>query len=592
VAADEGPGTADRPLKTIARAAQLAGPGDIVTVRPGVYREAVRLRRSGTAEAPIVFAGDPAGGVVVTGADLITNWKKVEGDACIYAAPWPHVFAIAHTDGKPVEHHPADAPLWGRAEQVIVDGRQLLPVTGLAEMRKAWMADHVVARAAVTSVPSTVPPPVRNLGGPFVGWFAVDTAKKELYVCHADGYDPAQHAVEAATRSQIFGVNPWESKDGVEHVHVRNFAFRYGATFPQRPAVSLYGRRNLLENCVVEEMAGSGVRVDGTMRRCIVRRCGHTGGGANGPGFLNEDSLWEGNSWKPIDRGWDAGGFKMARVDGGVFRRCVFRRNGGQGLWLDIHVRNLDITECVFQENEGSGLFIEISRDIRAVNNLAVGNAAGVVGRPSGRDWSSAGIQVAESANCLIAFNTCVGNKDGIALREQGPRTLKTDDFGEWPYHNQGHVIVGNVCAFNAGYQLGLWYDNAFFGWHPSEKEKFKTDAAYQEHLKTIADRIYDPTKQGLVIDRNLYWAGPKQWLVLYGCPWRPKREAFAALAPFVSKTGFDARSQAADPALVNPAAGDYRPRPDGPAWAMQVGWLMVPGNLNEWMAGFLLPLK
>jgi hypothetical protein len=589
-AADSNPGTAEQPFKTVGKAAQVVRPGDTVIVRPGVYRESVKLRQSGTPAAPITFTADPPGSVVVTGADIMTGWEKVPGEAPIYRIAWPHVFMVGRSkDGKPVEHHPADAPLWGRAEQVIAHGRQLLPVEGLAELKKAWLAEYLTARGAVQSeLPPTVPPPLPNLGGPFAGLFAVDTAKKELYVLLADCSDPNRRKMVAATRGQVFGVNPWENKAGVEYIHVRNFIFRYGATFPQRAAVWLHGRHNLLENSVVEEMAGSGAHVSGTMRRCIIRRCGQTGGGASEDGFLNEECLWEGNCWKPIDRGWDAGGFKMCRVKGGVFRRCLFLRNGGQGLWFDIDVRDVLVTECIFQENEGSGLFIEISRDIRAAGNLAVRNAVGAVGRASSHDWSSAGIQIAESQNCIVAFNTCVGNKDGIAFREQGPRTLTTDDFGEWPYHDAGNVVFGNVCASNRGYQLGLWYDNAFFGWHPSEKEKFKTEEAYAEHLKTIPDRIYDPTKQGMVIDRNLYLGEAGKPVILYGCPWRPKHETFGDPAAFAARTGFDAGSRAADPQFVNPSAGDWRPKKDGPAWAMQVGWLTPPPSVDAWMAEFL----
>jgi hypothetical protein len=46
-ASDANPGTADLPLKTINRAAQLVQPGDMVVVKAGVYREHVRLVRSG-----------------------------------------------------------------------------------------------------------------------------------------------------------------------------------------------------------------------------------------------------------------------------------------------------------------------------------------------------------------------------------------------------------------------------------------------------------------------------------------------------------------------------------------------------------------
>jgi len=92
-AADENPGAPDRPLKTVGKAAQLAKPGDTVLVRPGVYREAVRLRQSGTAEAPITFAADPPGRAIITGADVVTGWQKVEDVEPIYRVPSPSRYA-------------------------------------------------------------------------------------------------------------------------------------------------------------------------------------------------------------------------------------------------------------------------------------------------------------------------------------------------------------------------------------------------------------------------------------------------------------------------------------------------------------------
>jgi hypothetical protein len=542
----------------------------------------VHLRQSGLPGAPIVFQADPPGSVVISGADPVTGWQRVPGDAPIYSVPWDHVFAIDWHNGVPIEYHPEDAPLWGRAEQVIADGIQLLPAASLDALRQAWKA-----RAGSTG---PVPPPLPHLGGPFTGMFAVDTAGKRLYAWLADGSDPAGHAMQASTRSQTFGVNPWESKQGVSWIVVRGFVFQYGASFPQRAVVWLHGSHNVLEDSVVEDMAGSGVAVVGEMRRCVVRGCGQTGGAASGDGFLNEDCLWEENCWKPIDRGWDAGGVKMAVVHGGVFRHCVFRHNGGPVLWFDIDCRNIVITGCVFQENEGSGLFIEISRDFTVTHNLSIGNAIGVVGKVDAGGWSSAGIQLGESEDCVVTGNTCVGNKDGITMREQGPRPISTDDLGVIPYHNTGHVIVGNVLAYNHGYQLGLWYDNPFFGWHPAEKAKYKTEAAYDAYLKTIPDKIYDPQKQGFVIDRNLYaMDGAGQQAALYGVEWRPKHKAYADLAAFSATTGFDVHGQQADPGFVSRNAGDYQLRSDGAAMRMQVGWLGAPASLDD---GLTLPIQ
>lgn len=590
-ASDDNPGTVKRPFKMIDRAAQVARAGDTVIVKAGVYRETVRLSHSGTSQAPIRFIAEPTGSVVITGADLIgvSGWEKIPGGTPSYRRSWNHKFVIDRCqDGTLIEHHPKDAPLWGRAEQFIVDGVQLLPAVNLDELVKAWNRHH---DATKNNLPSPVlQSPLTNLGGPFDGMFVANTAKKVLYIWLADGSHPKEHSVEASTRGLLFGVNPWVNPKGVEYVHIYGLVFRYGATFPQRPAVWLHGRQNLMEDCIVEEMAGSGVSVSGTMRRCVIRRCGHTGGGAVADTglktrcwFLNEECLWEGNSWKPISRNWEAGGFKMTRTDGGVFRRCVFRRNGGHGLWLDIHVRNVLITECVFQENEKSGLFIEISRDITVERNLAVGNGTGVVGKVSEGDWSIGGIQIAESQNCIVSFNTCVGNKDGITFREQGPRRLYTEDFGEVQYHNRNNVVFGNVCAFNEGYQLALWYDNYFFGWHLADRmTKFCTIEEYENYLKSISDELYDPTEKGIVIDHNLYYHKPNQPLMLYGAPWRPKHLVFQKLDAFAENTGFDVYSQVAKPLFVDVEAGDYRFQPNSPAWTMQVGWLSVPASVNE----------
>jgi FkbM family methyltransferase len=54
------------PLKTIAKAAQLARAGDVVTIGDGTYGGAVVVANSGTAAAPIVFQAATRGGVVLT----------------------------------------------------------------------------------------------------------------------------------------------------------------------------------------------------------------------------------------------------------------------------------------------------------------------------------------------------------------------------------------------------------------------------------------------------------------------------------------------------------------------------------------------
>src|SRR5205814_1774600 len=133
--------------------------------------------------------------------------------------------------------------------------------------------------------------------------------------------------------------------------------------------------------------------------------------------------------------------------------------------------------------------------------------------------------------------------KDGITFREQGPRPLDTPD-GRIDFHNLGDTVVHNVCAFNHGYQLGLWFDNGFFGWHPAERKKYNSESAYQAYLNGHPDLVYDPAKQGLILDHNLYFAGSGEKTFLYGVPWRPKYREFGTLAAFTAATGFDAHSE------------------------------------------------
>jgi len=522
-ASDDGPGTAEQPWQTVGKAAQVAEAGDRVVVHAGTYREYVEPRNSGRPGAPIVYEGAEGEEVVLTGADVITGWERVPGDRPIFKVAWPHKFIINHVDGKPIYHHPADDNHLrsGRAEQIIVDG-------------EVWDSPQLVL-----SLDEMQP-----------GTFFPDVESDTLYVWLADGSGPDEHQIEGSTRGLIFGTNPWRRKEGFDYVYVRGFTFRYAATFAQRPAVWLLGKGNLVEDCVVEWMSGGGVGVgpqDGVLRRCVIRNCGHVGGCAGGRNFLNEDCVWEGNCRKPISRGWDAGGVKIARAHHGLFQRCIFRNNGGPGLWLDIDVADVVIRNCLFDGNENHGLFIEISRDIYVMNNAFFRNGL----RAEGHKWSIAGLTIAESRHCVVTHNLLVENLDGIALREQGPRYLDTPDLGEVPFVNVGHVITGNVSALNQGYQLGLWYDSAFFGRHPGDKEKYATEEAFEEAIRREKpDLWFDPLQQGLTIARNLYWADQEQKLFLYGVPWRVRYQEFADIQALSEATGFESQGRVEEPGL------------------------------------------
>src|SRR3954465_15458462 len=87
-AADDG--SPDHPLRTINAAAQLAQPGDVVTVGAGIYHEWVSPARGGTEAARIVYRSVPAHSAIVRGTDVLDAECQPVGDSPgVFTAPLP-----------------------------------------------------------------------------------------------------------------------------------------------------------------------------------------------------------------------------------------------------------------------------------------------------------------------------------------------------------------------------------------------------------------------------------------------------------------------------------------------------------------------
>ncbi len=76
--ADTNPGTANAPWRTIQHAADLAQPGDVITVHEGVYRERVNPPRGGDSETRrIIYQAAPGAKIEIKGSEVVKNWSKV-----------------------------------------------------------------------------------------------------------------------------------------------------------------------------------------------------------------------------------------------------------------------------------------------------------------------------------------------------------------------------------------------------------------------------------------------------------------------------------------------------------------------------------
>ena len=523
---DSGPGTSERPWKTIGRAARDALPGDVVFIRTGVYRERVVIEKSGTAEKPIRFQSDGAARVVVSGADVIRGWLKEEvtGPAPgqpgekegvnLFSVDWPHRFI----DWSPQHTHPDDPAhrVIGRAEQVMVQGYPL---------------HQVLRRDKLTR-----------------GTFFIDLDGRRLYAWSADDRDLADPAttVEASVREGI-----WDCRG--DHVVTRGLRFRHAANRAQEGAARFSGSHDLVEDCMFERTNSIGAAFLGpdiVVRRSTFQDNGQMGFGAgHAHRLLFTECLVRNNNLKDFDRGWEAGGDKLVLSRGVVIEKSRFLENRGNGIWFDIGNEDSTVRECLIADNEDAGIFYEISYGLRAHDNVIVGN--GLADTPG--SWGAgAGIAISSSPGCVIERNLIAGNREGFDFREQRRETPTIDDRKSRPVWNHDQTVHKNLLAGNRDAQTGGWFDVDDGRHWPRAGRTVTAPDLCLESLR-------------LTLVGNLYSVTPGQLLVRWGVPWKRHRE-YATLDEVRKDLGLE-RDSLCEPVLFEDApARDFRVREGSPA--------------------------
>jgi PA14 domain/Right handed beta helix region len=77
---DSNPGTLEQPFQTIAKCASVAQAGMTCAIRAGTYRETVRPVNSGSSDAPITFQAYNNETVLISGADVVSQWQVHSGN--------------------------------------------------------------------------------------------------------------------------------------------------------------------------------------------------------------------------------------------------------------------------------------------------------------------------------------------------------------------------------------------------------------------------------------------------------------------------------------------------------------------------------
>ncbi len=521
--ADDGPGTAEQPWKAIAKAAAEVRPGDVVRVHGGVYRERVLVKANGTAEAPIRFVVPAGEHVVVTGADLLSGWQRVDGTRPVYRVPWPYRFIPWNANMT----HPDDAyhRVIGRCEQVAVDGYLLRQVLG---------ADQLAP-----------------------GTFLADVTRQALLVWEAGGRDLHKLPVEASVRQEVIRVEG-------DHVQLDGFHFRLAANMAQHGAVVLAGRFDVMEDCTVEAMNAAGATFQGedaAVRRCVFRDNGQLGFGAGrAHRLLFTDCVVENNNTKGFDRGWEAGGDKLVLCRDVVLERSRFVRNRGNGIWFDIGNTNCTVRQCLIAGNEDAGIFYEISFNLHAHDNVLIGNG---FAETAGAWGAQAGICLSSSPGCVVERNVLAGNREGFNFREQTRTTPTLDDRSSHPVWNHDEIIRDNLILYNRDAQVWGWFDVKDGRHWPADGAASRTpppSATNSPGEPAGADgarRVGHPP-DGLTLHAlnlsfsdNIYFAAPGQGWFHWGPTWA-RHKSYESLNQFEEGLGIDEGSRVQDPGFAD----------------------------------------
>ena len=497
---DANPGSVAAPLRTIQHAAELAQPGDVITVHAGVYRERITPPRGGESDTKrITYQAAPGEKVEIKGSEIAKDWVKVQDG--VWKATIPNAFFGGFNPYADLI----------RGDWFNAKGRQ--HHTGAVYLNGEWLAE--AARLDAVMKPTGATPL----------WFAAVDKENTTVWAQFKGVNPNEQQVEINVRQTVF----YPEKPGMNYITVRGFTMCHAATPwapPTAEQVGLIGthwsKGWIIEDNTISHSVCSGIslgkhgdKFDNTsansaegyvktierahahaipwtrenighhiVRNNTISHCEQAGiVGSLGCSF----SIVTGNTIHDIHirqlfTGAEMAGIKFhGAIDTEISGNHVYRTC--RGLWLDWMAQGTRVSHNLFHENASEDLFLEVNHGPFVIDNNIF------LSRRNISDWSEGG---------AFVHNLFAGK---IAAR---PERSRATPFH--PAHSTAVVGLANIAGGD-----DRFYNNIFVGDGTTRTEPAK---APQHSLRgtEYGLSVYDQREAFLQAGGNVFYNGAKAY--------------------------------------------------------------------------------
>lgn len=397
---DAANGSVETPLRTINRAAQLALPGDTVTVHQGTYREWIDPLNGGESNTKrILYRAAEDEKVEIKGSELVTGWKRDKKNKQVWKVVLPNRFFG--------NYNPFNDRLYGDwlwSDKVHHTADVYLNDVSLYE---TYSLDKVYQPDTLRTI--------RDPKGCTNVWFAEVDAENTTIYANFGSVDPNKEVTEVSVRPTCF----YPTREGLNYITIRGFYFSQAATQWAAPTAEQIGmiathwcKGWIIEDNVIKNSRANGItlgkerssghnlecndkRLDGTLhyievifnvlrkgwdkdyvgshivRNNVISDCEQTGiCGSMGAAF----SEIYGNHIYNILVKQQFGGAEMAgiKLHGAIdtyIHHNRIHKSGNYGVWLDWMAQGARVSSNLIYDNLGQDLFIEVSHGPYVVDN-------------------------------------------------------------------------------------------------------------------------------------------------------------------------------------------------------------------------------